>query len=172
MRIGVDVGGTKTLAVALDDAGRVIAEERRATGWGPEAVVDGIVAVVTVVTGGGRPDALGIGVPGQVSPDGVVRHALNLGIDVLDLAEVVGARTGLRPVVENDVRAAAVGAASLLPGAGSIAYLNLGTGIAAGIVRDGMPWRGARGAAGEIGHVSGQHEQLHGRDDPAHDVRA
>lgn len=154
MQIGVDVGGTKTLAVALDDAGRVIAEERRATGWGPEAVVDGIVAVVAAVAGGARPDALGIGVPGQVSPDGVVRHALNLGIDVLDLAAAVGARTGLRPVVENDVRAAAVGAASLLAGAGSIAYLNLGTGIAAGIVRDGMPWRGARGAAGEIGHVS------------------
>ncbi|MCM3697531.1 ROK family protein [Microbacterium oleivorans] len=154
MRIGVDVGGTKTLAVAVDDTGRVVAEERRPTGWGGRAVVDGIVAVVAAVSHGVRPDALGVGLPGQVSAGGVVRHALNLGIDTLDLAEAVSAGVGVRPLVENDVRAGAVGAASLLPGAGSIAYLNLGTGIAAGIVRDGMPWRGARGAAGEIGHIS------------------
>ncbi|MFI8631043.1 ROK family protein [Microbacterium sp. NPDC077663] len=154
MRIGVDVGGTKTLAVAVDDAGRVVAEERRPTGWGPRAVVDGIVAVVAAVAGGARPAALGIGVPGQISPAGVVRHALNLGIDVFDLADAVRSGVGVLPLIENDVRAAAVGAASLLPAAGAVAYLNLGTGIAAGIARDGMPWRGARGAAGEIGHIS------------------
>jgi predicted NBD/HSP70 family sugar kinase len=35
-----------------------------------------------------------------------------------------------------------------------MAYLNLGTGIAAGIVSDGALWRGARGTAGEVGHIS------------------
>jgi predicted NBD/HSP70 family sugar kinase len=35
-----------------------------------------------------------------------------------------------------------------------MAYLNLGTGIAAGIVADGELWRGARGTAGEVGHIS------------------
>jgi len=52
------------------------------------------------------------------------------------------------------VRCAAVGARALLPALGSLAYLNLGTGIAAGIVDAAGPRRGARGAAGEIGHVS------------------
>jgi predicted NBD/HSP70 family sugar kinase len=60
--------------------------------------------------------------------------------------------------VENDVKAAAFGAYALHAarsgGDGSMAYLNLGTGIAAGIVTGGELWRGARGAAGEVGHVS------------------
>ena len=56
--------------------------------------------------------------------------------------------------VENDVKAAALGAAVLSGIAGSMAYLNLGTGVAAGIVIDGRIWRGARGTAGEVGHLS------------------
>ena len=57
--------------------------------------------------------------------------------------------------VENDVKAAAFGAYALRGGSsGSMAYLNLGTGIAAGIVADGELWRGARGTAGEVGHIS------------------
>lgn len=154
MRVGVDVGGTKTLAVAVDEAGRVLGVERRPTGRGAAAVVEGIAAVVEVLAGGRELDALGVGVPGQIAGDGVVRHALNLGIAEFDLAAALAARLGLRPTVDNDVRAAAVGARALLPGVDSLAYLNLGTGVAAGIVRDGMPWRGARGAAGEIGHLS------------------
>lgn len=154
MRVGVDVGGTKILAVAVDELGRVVATERRATGRGADAVVDGIVAVVDALARGRRVDDLGVGVPGQIGRDGVVRHALNLGIDNLDLAAALAARLGVRPTVDNDVRAAAVGAAAVLPDIDSLAYLNLGTGVAAGIVRDGMPWRGARGAAGEIGHLS------------------
>ncbi len=155
MRIGLDVGGTKILAVATDESGRVLASGRRPTGWGPVAVVDGIAAAVAALSPDRRPDAIGIGVPGQIAPGGgIVRHALNLGIDELDLAAAVAERIGVRPTVDNDVRAAAVGAAALLPEATSLAYLNLGTGVAAGIVSEGMPWRGARGAAGEIGHVS------------------
>lgn len=155
VRIGLDVGGTKILAVALDDSGAVTATERRPTGWGADAVVDGIVGAVAAVAGRGAPDAIGIGVPGQILPgSGVVRHALNLGIAELDLAGAVERRTGIRPTVDNDVRAAAVGAASRLPDVDTLAYLNLGTGIAAGIVDRGVPWRGGRGAAGEVGHVS------------------
>lgn len=155
MRIGLDVGGTKILAVALDDDGAVIAADRRATGWGAEAVVDGIVGAVDAVADGATIDAIGIGVPGQILPSsGVVRHALNLGIAEFDLARAVEERTGIRPSVDNDVRAAAVGAASRLPSVDTLAYLNLGTGIAAGIVDRGVPWRGGRGAAGEVGHVS------------------
>ncbi|MFJ6679803.1 ROK family protein [Microbacterium sp. NPDC091382] len=154
MRIGVDVGGTKTLAVAVDDGGRVVATELRATGRGADAVLDGIVAVVDALARGRRVDDLGVGVPGQIGRDGVVRHALNLGIANLDLAAALASRVGLPVAVDNDVRAGAVGAAAMLPDVGSLAYLNLGTGVAAGIVRDGMPWPGARGAAGEIGHLS------------------
>ena len=53
MRVGVDVGGTKTLAVAVDEAGRVLGVERRPTGRGAAAVVEGIAAVVEVLAGEG-----------------------------------------------------------------------------------------------------------------------
>ncbi len=57
--------------------------------------------------------------------------------------------------VENDVNAAALGAFHLLEKVPehSMAYLNLGTGLAAGLVLGGRLWRGSRGVAGEIGHI-------------------
>lgn len=55
----------------------------------------------------------------------------------------------------NDVNAAALGAWALRGGTStSFAYLNLGTGLAAGVVLDGRVWEGAQGLAGEIGYVS------------------
>jgi predicted NBD/HSP70 family sugar kinase len=76
-------------------------------------------------------------------------------VERLDLAGALSEAWGRRPVIENDVNAAAVGA-WILAGDGdrSVTYLNLGTGLAAGVIIGGRLWRGARGAAGEIGHVS------------------
>lgn len=160
MRIGLDVGGTKTDAVAVDAIGAVVARVRLATGWGPDAVVQTVLEAVAAL---GREDgvdpssvrSVGIGMPGQVEP-GTARvvHAVNLGVAELDLAAAVGPVLGVPVRVENDVKAAALGAYVLHGGSGTVGYLNLGTGIAAGIVRDGELWRGARGTAGEVGHIS------------------
>ncbi|MET1018397.1 MAG: ROK family protein, partial [Microterricola sp.] len=91
---------------------------------------------------------------------GVVSHAVNLGVSELALGAELGRRMGVPVHVENDVKAAALGAHHLTSigagpgeGAGSMAYLNLGTGLAAGIVQNGVLLRGASGAAGEIGHL-------------------
>ncbi len=160
-RVGIDIGGTKTHGVVLDDAGAVVEQWRSPTGFGPEAVVaTAIAAVEKLATLRGIDPAafasVGIGIPGRVdSALGHVGHAVNLGVDSLDLGAQLAARLG-RPVrVENDVNAAALGAHHLLARgqSRSMAYLNLGTGLAAGIVLDGALWRGARGVAGEIGHI-------------------
>jgi predicted NBD/HSP70 family sugar kinase len=98
-------------------------------------------------------ESVGVGVPGAVV-DGVVRYAHNRGLDSVDLAGELEKAGGRRPVVDNDLNAAARGAWALRPGGSSLAYLNLGTGLASGIILDGKLWRGARGAAGEIGHIS------------------
>ena len=86
---------------------------------------------------------------------GRVSHAVNLGVDGLDLGADLSARLGREVRIDNDVNAAALGAFHLLekPATYSMAYLNLGTGLAAGIVLGGKLWRGSRGAAGEIGHI-------------------
>ncbi|PWB98132.1 ROK family protein [Salinibacterium hongtaonis] len=156
MRIGVDVGGTKTEAVLVDGSGVVLRQVRLATGFGHEAVVDSTVAAVEQLGGHDGVSTIGVGIPGTVDPaTGTVSHAINLGVDHLDLGARLASRLGSEVRVENDVNAAALGAFHLLgvPATQSIAYLNLGTGLAAGLVLRGELWRGSRGAAGEIGHI-------------------
>ncbi|MBN6190504.1 ROK family protein [Aneurinibacillus sp. BA2021] len=160
IRVGLDVGGTKIDAVAVDRAGEILGRLRRTTGWGEDAVVDSIVStVVALADETGVPltaiGSVGVGIPGLVDADaGRVVHAVNLGVESLDLADRAERALGVPFRVENDVKAAALGAAVLSGVTGSMAYLNLGTGVAAGIVVDGRIWRGSRGTAGEVGHIS------------------
>lgn len=160
IRVGLDVGGTKIDAVAVSPEGEIVGRVRRATGWGEDAVVDSVTGAVTdlgLESGFGMDEvsSAGVGIPGLVDPaSGRVLHAVNLGVESLDLAGRAQARLGVPFRIENDVKAAALGAAVLRDAAGSMAYLNLGTGVAAGIVMDGLIWRGARGTAGEVGHLS------------------
>lgn len=160
IRVGLDVGGTKIDAVAVSPSGDILGRLRRPTGWGEDAVVESIVLAVSALadeTGIALSEvrSVGIGIPGLVDADsGRVLHAVNLGVESLDLAVQAQRALGVPFRVENDVKAAALGAAALRGMTGSMAYLNLGTGVAAGIVVDGRIWRGARGTAGEVGHIS------------------
>lgn len=165
--VGLDIGGTKTLAVLLSPAGDVLAQARVPSTPGPEGVVAGAVRAVREVVaradgdgGLGPLTGVGVGVPGIVDPDaGTVRHAVNLGLgeEPVALADRLADALGTGVVVENDLTVAAVGAAHLTPSDDGrpvdLAYLSLGTGLAAGLVLDGRVRRGAAGAAGEIGHV-------------------
>lgn len=162
VRVGLDIGGTKTDAVAVDADGEIVGRIRRATGHGDDAVVADVIDSVRELQAEAGFDSadvrsVGIGIPGLVdAAAGRVLHAVNLGVESLDLARLAHARLGVPVALENDVKAAAIGAAAVRggsPGA-SMAYLNLGTGVAAGIVKDGVLWRGARGTAGEVGHIS------------------
>lgn len=164
MRLGIDIGGTKTAAVAIGEDGELSDQVRMPTGFGAEAVVDTALRTVERMSQLAGVDAqafhsIGIGIPGSVdSATGRVTHAVNLGLEGLDLGPRLSDRLGVDVRVENDVKAAALGAHHLLGVADgirahSMAYLNLGTGLAAGIVLDGHLLRGGRGVAGEIGHI-------------------
>jgi len=159
MRLGLDIGGTKIDAVALGADDAVLARVRIPTGFGPHAVLanaQAAAAQVAAAAGGGVATiaAVGIGIPGIVdSSAGVVRHAVNLGVDELALGAELSALLDTPVTIENDVNAASLGAYRMLGLERSAAYLNLGTGLAAGFVLDGELWRGVRGTAGEIGHI-------------------
>ena len=158
-RIGLDIGGTKLEAIALDPAGRVTGSLRLPTEPGEDAVLrssERAVRALAERTGVAldRFASVGIGIPGRIDRErGIVHDAVNLGVHALALGPGLSQRVGLPVTLDNDVTAAAVGAVSLLGLSGTAVYLNLGTGLAAGIVVDGVPWRGSTGIAGEIGHL-------------------
>jgi glucokinase len=169
LRVGLDIGGTKAHAVAVDENGAVVQQLRLPTGFGADAVLGTAIAAVTQLAALADRSAsdflsIGVGIPGAVDSDtGRVAHAVNLGLENLELGRGLNEQFGIPVRVENDVNAAAFGAYHLLSrqragtvqrsGADSMAYLNLGTGLAAGLVLDGRLWRGSRGTAGEIGHI-------------------
>ena len=161
--IGIDVGGTKIEGVLTDAAGTVLATHRVPARSGEAQVIEDIVTVARAVSD--RPLPVGIGIPGQVdSEHGVVRDIVNLGIVSLELAREVSSAFGAPVRVENDVNAAALGAAAVLgeeaQSEGNFIFLNFGTGLAAGIVHNGVLEHGASGAIGEIGHVPVDPNQL------------
>lgn len=160
MRLGLDIGGTKTAAIVLDDQDRIVFEQRVASGRGAAEVLDGAAAlardVAEHVGGLERVSSVGVCMPGLVDPDlGTVRHAVNLAVETVDLRGGLQKRLGRPVVVENDVKAAALGAHRHVgaPRDLVLAYLNLGTGLAAAVVREGSVIRGVHGVAGEIGHL-------------------
>lgn len=164
--LGIDVGGTKIAGVAVEDlphGPRILAQAQRPAQRGADALIEDIVAVVHALTTQlaehpelAGPQAIGIGTPGSVDEaSGDVRDIANLAIPYVPLAQTIREQCGLPTIVENDVNAAALGAARLIDGTqtGTIAFLNLGTGLAAGVLRDGAIDRGSSNTVGEIGHI-------------------
>ena len=158
---GLDIGGTKTLAVAVDRRGAILGQARLATdARDGDAVASTAVAALDVLAAEvGHPvdafEVVGAGLPGWVLPaSGTVSHTLNLGVgqEPVAIASRITRRTGVPTLVENDVNAAAVGASTVMA-CPDLAYLSIGTGVAAGLMLDGRLRRGALGVAGEIGHL-------------------
>lgn len=161
---GVDVGGTKILGRVLDPADdlRALAEWRVDTPRGAEEVVAAIHDVVAAldaepaVAAAGGIGAVGVGVPGLVDRDGVLRFAPNLpGVVEYPVQARLRERLGRHVAVDNDANCATwcefrLGAAR---GTSDAVLVTLGTGIGAGIVTNGRPHRGAHGFAGEPGHM-------------------
>jgi predicted NBD/HSP70 family sugar kinase len=98
---------------------------------------------------------VGVAVPGVVDPEtGTLRMSVRLGWTGMPLADLLRAALGLPVFVDNDI--SAVTAAERLYGPGAdrsdFLLLAIGQGIGLGMVLDGAPYRGAFGAAGELGH--------------------
>ncbi|MBQ7358921.1 MAG: ROK family glucokinase [Lachnospiraceae bacterium] len=98
---------------------------------------------------------IGIGVPGPVTGNSVVSVCENLGWENVNVAADLTALTGLVVKAENDANLAALGEMWKGNAAGSknMMLVTLGTGVGAGVIVDGQVIAGARGAAGEIGHM-------------------
>ena len=111
--VGIDIGGTKIEGVLLDATDRVIDVCRMPSHSGESNVVTDIVRVARILSNEALP--IGIGIPGQVNcATGQVSNVVNLDIETLELGERVSAIMHAPVHVENDVNAAAVGAAEFV----------------------------------------------------------
>lgn len=156
---GLDIGGTTIDGVLLGADDAVLARAGRASGRGAGAVLRHAAEVVADLVEAAGPDrrlaAVGVGVPGTVDPArGVVANAVNLDLRETALGPELARAVGVPVAVENDVNVAAVGASHAAGHPPSLAFLNVGTGLAAGLVLDGRLLRGVTGNAGEIGHLA------------------
>ena len=157
VRIGVDLGGTKIEAIALDRAGQTLDRRRIATPRDDyRRTVAAVAGLVAAVEGDlGRRGTVGVGIPGALSrATGRVKNANSTWLNGQpldrDLAEALA-----RPVrLQNDANCFAVSEACDGAAAGSRVVFGviLGTGVGAGIVIDGRPIDGPNGIAGEWGH--------------------
>jgi fructokinase len=152
LRIGIDLGGTKIEALALDASGREMFRKRIPTPRGDYAAT--ISAVVSLAREAGE-GTVGIGIPGAESrATGLIKNANSTWLIGKPLAKDLEAALG-RPVrLENDANCFALSEAVDGAGKGARVVFGviLGTGVGGGIVIDGRVVTGANAIAGEWGH--------------------
>jgi glucokinase len=157
--VAVDVGGTTIKAATVDADGRFLEEVSRPTpvARGPEAVIDEVQAIIAQLAASeATVRAVAVVVPGVVdAAAGRAVFSANLGFHDVPLRDLVQAAIGLPTVLEHDVRAAGVAerAMGIAQAVDDYLFVVIGTGIAAVMHAGGQPVRGARGIAGELGHI-------------------
>jgi len=161
MYVGLDVGGTNLKGARVAEDGSVearlhepVARERG------EDLLEQLRRAVQTLSGGSRPDAVGVGVPGIVDHrTSRLQGAPNLpalaALKDADLAAELTHRVACPAFLDNDGNAAGLAEAWLGAGRGasSLLHVTLGTGVGGAVILDGRLWRGQSGYAGEIGHI-------------------
>src|SRR5438132_7900071 len=164
--LGIDLGGTKTLAAIVDiTTGEVIASARKRTRAqkGQDFVSQRIIELSSAAIEAAKLPAnagivaVGVGAAGQIDRKaGVVVDAPNLGVKDMRLGDILGKQFSKPVAVGNDVEVAALG--EYLYGAGqgfnNFVCVFVGTGIGSGIVQNGRLYTGLTGTAGEAGHMT------------------
>ncbi|QNN54069.1 ROK family glucokinase [Nocardioides mesophilus] len=157
LTVGIDIGGSKVLAGVVDQAGKVLATEQRATpGRSVLAVEETIVEMVQGFEQTYDVAAVGIGAAGFVDATrSVVTFSPHLAWRDEPLRAAIADRVKLPVVVDNDANAAALAESRFGAGAGHrlVLCVTLGTGIGGALVIDHRVFRGANGMAGEFGHI-------------------
>lgn len=159
---GVDVGGTTIKMGLFDMEGNVLDKweiKTRTENGGVNILPDIAKAVNDKMAEKSieKSDVagVGIGVPGPVDAKGIVHKCVNLGWGVFNINDELSGLLGLPVKGGNDANVAALGEMWKGGGQGfeSIVVVTLGTGVGGGIIMDGEILTGAKGAAGEIGHI-------------------
>jgi len=161
--LGVDLGGTTARAAVVDrDSGEIVASHKEPhRDRAPAAVVETVAHAIEEALGGeGRQPRsfgqIGIGVAGQcLGRTGVVLNAPNLGWLDVPLGRLLEQRLGVSVRIVNDLSAAAWGERRFgaARGVDDAVLVFAGSGVGSGLILGGRLHEGARGVAGEVGHV-------------------
>lgn len=161
--IGAALGATSSRVAVVNLAGAVLAEheEDHLISTGPIATLQGLhrqVAALLKQTGVEERDiwGVGLGLPGPVefATGRPVSPPIMTGWDGFSVAEWIAERYECPVLVDNDVNVMALGERSMFwHKTQDLIFVKVGTGIGAGIIADGYLYRGAQGAAGDIGHI-------------------
>jgi glucokinase len=156
--LGIEVSTSVLNGVFIDEGGSIARTFRKE--FDPSAdTVGQVAAFVSEITGDvGRPDSIGIAVPGLIHGE-TRRVEFSASIpshSEVDLASGILEATGLRTTIENDANAAAYGEFRLGAGRNSqnLFYATLGDGVGGAFIFNGAIWRGKAGFAGEFGYVA------------------
>ncbi|HMG02715.1 MAG TPA: fructokinase [Edaphobacter sp.] len=157
MRIGIDLGGTKIEALAIDAHGQELARHRVNT---PRDDYDGTVAAIVglvhlLESKTGRTGSVGAGIPGSISgKTGLVKNANSTWLNGRALDKDLSAALGREVRLANDANCLAVSEATDGAAAGKHVVFGviLGTGCGGGVAIDGRVHAGPNGTGGEWGH--------------------
>lgn len=159
---GVDIGGTTVKLGLFSPDGTIVDkwEITTRTQDNGKLILPDVAAAVEAKLAEkniAKSDVIGVGmgVPGPVDGQGVVRKAVNLGWGIFDAKAELENLLGLSVEVGNDANVAALGEMWCGGGKGhqNVVLATLGTGVGGGIIVDGKIVTGATGAGGEIGHL-------------------
>jgi glucokinase len=162
--LAIDLGGTKITAAVAEETGKIIFRKTIATEahkgkkhvleillkLGHDTIKESKIKLSQITK-------IGIGAPGPVIPaEGAVIEPPNLpGWDKVPLRDIFQDEFGKPVIVENDANAAAIAENLMGAGKGSqnMIYITVSTGIGGGLILNGKLYTGARGTAGEVGHM-------------------
>jgi glucokinase len=159
LTIGVDMGGTKLLAGALDtELGVLHRSQRTVAGLDQSALLDTAVDAVNEAREavGGEVKAVGFGIPCLIDQrTGIALIAFNLPLANIAFGHVMAERLGVPVFVDNDANLAALAEhrAGAARGCSEAVVLTIGTGIGGGLILRNELYRGSTGAAAELGHL-------------------
>lgn len=158
IQIGVDFGGTKIEAAALDEEGRFLTRVRTPNPGAYDAAVKAVVDLVAQCEhqAGVAAPQVGVGAPGSVSPrTGVMRNANSTYLNGRRFQEDLQAALGREVRLANDANCLALSEATdgAAAGARVVFAIIIGTGCGGGLVVDGRLVEGANGIGGEWGHI-------------------
>ena len=158
MKIGIDLGGTKTEGILIDNEGKELIKTRIKTQKNYQGTIDGIISVVYEFEKNfGEVDSVGIGMPGAISADSaLIKNANSIWLNGKPLKKDLENKLQRKINLENDANCFALSEA--VDGAGkghSVVFgVILGTGVGGGIIINQKVLQGRNKISGEWGHIT------------------